>query len=118
MSGAPSDKDAHTIAKSIAASQLCKTAFFGQDPNWGQIACAAGYAGVAFDPAEFSLWLDDVRLMENGRPAIYEEAQAAACMQKPEFRLRVQVGPGPGTALFWTCDLSHNYVSINADYRT
>ena len=106
------------IARSIAASQLSKTAFFGQDPNWGRFACAAGYAGVAFDPNAFSLWLDDVQLVEKGQPVAYEEATAAACMAKPEFRIRASVGQGAGQALFWTSDLSHEYVTINADYRT
>jgi glutamate N-acetyltransferase/amino-acid N-acetyltransferase len=118
VDGAETDDDAKTIARSIAQSDLCKTAFFGQDPNWGRIACAAGYAGVTYDPAEFALWLDEVQLVKDGMAADYREADAAAVMQQPEFRIRVRVGGGTGNATFWTCDLSHNYVSINADYRS
>jgi glutamate N-acetyltransferase/amino-acid N-acetyltransferase len=118
VEGAESDDEAKTIARAIAQSDLCKTAFFGQDPNWGRIACAAGYAGVPYDPAEFSLWLDDVQLVKDGMAADYEEADAAAVMKNPEFRIRVRLGNGAGNATFWTCDLSHNYVSINADYRS
>jgi len=118
VEGAASDAEAKTVARSIAHSQLCKTAFFGQDPNWGRIACAAGYAGVPFGAEQLSIWLDDLAVVRNGLPTGFEEAQAAAIMQKPEFGIRVCIGGGPGTALFWTSDLSHDYVSINADYRT
>ena len=118
VAGAGDDEQARTIARSIATSQLCKTAFFGQDPNWGRFACAAGYAGVAFDPARLCMWIDDVAVMQYGMPAAYDEADAAACMSKPEFCVRLEVGDGPGAAVFWTSDLSHEYVRINADYRT
>jgi len=118
VTGTATDQDAKVIARSIATSQLCKTAFFGQDPNWGRIACAAGYAGVAFDPESVSIWIDDVQVMSDGMPARYEEAEAAACMRKPDFCIRVSVGDGSGTTVFWTSDLSQKYVEINADYRT
>ena len=118
VAGAASDADAQRIARAIATSQLCKTAFFGQDPNWGRFACAAGYAGVPFDPENFALWIDDVQLVRNGQAASYEETAAAACMQRPAFTVRARVGDGPGAAVFWTSDLSHEYVRINADYRT
>jgi glutamate N-acetyltransferase/amino-acid N-acetyltransferase len=118
VSGTATDAEAGTIARAIATSQLCKTAFFGEDPNWGRFACAAGYAGVPFDPKRFSLWIDDVQVMSAGMPAAYAERDAAACMQKPQFCIRVEVGEGPGAAVFWTSDLSHGYVEINADYRT
>lgn len=118
VSGAVTNSDALAVARAIAVSQLCKTAFFGQDPNWGRIACAAGYAGVAFDPDQFSLWLDEVQIMKDGRGADYQEADAAAVMQNRAFVIRVSLGDGPGAATFWTSDLSHDYVSINADYRS
>jgi len=116
--GAQSDDDAKTVARSIGNSMLCKTAFFGQDPNWGRIACAAGYSGVEFDPAELDIWLGDVQVCKGGLGATYAEEDAAAVMRKPEFTITVTVGDGPGEAIFWTSDLSHDYVSINADYRT
>ncbi|MCP4638906.1 MAG: bifunctional glutamate N-acetyltransferase/amino-acid acetyltransferase ArgJ [bacterium] len=118
VSGAPSDDDAKTIARAVAVSQLCKTAFFGEDPNWGRIACAAGYAGVPFDPEHLAIWLGDVQLVADGGSTNYAETDAAAVMQQPEFRIRVDVGDGAGSAVFWTSDLSHDYVTINADYRT
>ncbi len=118
VSGASTDDDAKRIARAIGNSQLCKTAFFGEDPNWGRFACAAGYAGVAFDPDELSIRLDEVVLTERGLVAEYLEEDAAAIMKKPEFQISVSVGTGPGSAVFWTSDLSHDYVSINADYRS
>lgn len=118
VEGTRDDEDAKTIARAIANSMLVKTAFFGQDPNWGRIACAAGYAGVDFDPAELALWLDNVQLVCNGTATEYREEDAAAVMKQKEFRVRVRVGGGDGAAVFWTSDLSHDYVSINADYRS
>ena len=116
--GAPCDEDAKRIVRAIGNSQLCKTAFFGEDPNWGRFACATGYAGVAFDPAHLSIWIDDLKVCDGGLAADYAEVDAAAIMKQPEFRLRVSVGEGPGHATFWTSDLSHEYVSINANYRS
>jgi len=118
VSGAATDADACAIARAAATSQLCKTAFFGEDPNWGRIACAVGYAGAAFEPGRVSIWIDDVLIMTNGAAAEFEEAEAAARMRKPEFTIRIEVGNGPGTGVYWTSDLSHGYVEINADYRT
>ncbi len=116
--GAQGDDEAKTVARSIGNSMLCKTAFFGQDPNWGRIACAAGYAGVDFDPAELDIWLGNVQVCKGGLGASYAEVDAAAVMRQPEFTITVNLGEGPGEAIFWTSDLSHDYVSINADYRT
>ena len=118
VEGALSDADARAIARSIAFSQLCKTAFFGQDPNWGRIACAAGYSGASFDPAAVDIWLDDVQVLRKGLPAGHAEADAAGRMQRRDITVRVSVGSGPGTCVYWTSDLSHEYVKINADYRT
>ena len=118
MEGAPSDADAKTVARSVAFSQLCKTAFFGQDANWGRIACAAGYAGVAFDPGRLSIWLGGLQVAGEGLPTGYEEAQAAAIMKEKDIQVRIVLGDGPGKCVFWTSDLSHDYVSINADYRS
>lgn len=118
VEGAASDEDARKIARSIAFSQLCKTAFFGQDPNWGRIACAAGYSGVAFDPNRLDIWLGDVQVLHRGLPAAYEESDAAAHMSNHDIAVRIVVGDGSGVCEFWTSDLSHDYVSINADYRS
>lgn len=118
VEGAANAAGAKQIARAIAQSQLCKTAFFGQDANWGRIACAAGYAGVHFEPNNLSIWLQGILVVSEGLPTTYEEAEAAAGMKQPEINIRVRVGDGPGVAKFWTCDLSHDYVSINADYRS
>lgn len=118
VTGTGTDEQAKTVARSIAFSQLCKTAFFGQDPNWGRFVCAAGYSGVQFEPADLALWLDNVQLVEGGTPASYREEDAAAVMKQREFRIRLRLGNGPGKAVFWTSDLSDGYVRINADYRS
>ncbi len=116
--GAENRDDAKTLARSIAVSQLCKTAFHGEDPNWGRIACALGYAGVSFDINRLQIALDDVEVVHDGLPTEYSEAAAASVMQQPAFTIEVSVGDGPGACAFWTSDLSHDYVSINADYRS
>ena len=118
VSGTATDEDARTIARSIAQSQLCKTAFAGEDANWGRIACAVGYAGVAFQPERLSLDIGGLTVMDEGLPVEYAEEAAAAIMKQHDISLAVRVGDGPGHARFWTCDLTHDYVSINADYRT
>lgn len=118
VDGTMTDDEARTIARSIAQSQLCKTAFAGEDPNWGRIACAAGYAGVVFQPERLSILLDNVEVVHEGLPTAYAESDAAAVMKQSAFTISVSVGDGPGSAVFWTSDLSHDYVTINADYRT
>ena len=118
VEGARTEDDAKAIAKSIANSMLVKTAMNGQDPNWGRIACAAGYAGVPFDQANLCIWLDSLMVVADGLPTGYAEADAAAVMRQPEFKIRVLIGDGPGTCVYWTSDLSKDYVSINADYRS
>lgn len=118
VEGAHNDEEARRIARSIAMSQLCKTAFYGSDPNWGRIACAAGYSGAAFEPARLDIWIGDLQVLTHGLPAVYEEAAAAERMRGREISIRVSVGDGPGTCIYWTSDLSKDYVSINADYRS
>jgi glutamate N-acetyltransferase / amino-acid N-acetyltransferase len=118
VTGAETDEDAKTITRAIGNSMLCKTAFFGQDPNWGRFACAAGYSGIQFNPEELSVALDSIVLYQNGQVAQYKEEDAAAIMLQPEFTTHISVGKGSGQAVFWTSDLSHDYVSINADYRS
>lgn len=116
--GAENDNDAKTAARSIAHSQLCKTAFFGEDANWGRIACAAGYSGVKFYPEDLSIFLGDLPVVHEGLPTLFDETAAKAIMSQRDIVVSVNLGAGPGSAVFWTSDLSHAYVSINADYRT
>jgi glutamate N-acetyltransferase/amino-acid N-acetyltransferase len=124
VTGAKSEDDAHQIANSIATSPLVKTAFAGSDANWGRLLMAAGRAGVPFDQTKINLWIgvqqaDELQLVANGTPAEYEEVDAAAVFAEPEFMIQLDLGSGGGgTAVVWTTDLSHDYVRINADYRT
>jgi glutamate N-acetyltransferase/amino-acid N-acetyltransferase len=113
------------IANTIATSPLVKTAFYGGDPNWGRIVAAAGRAGVEVDPMQMRLWIapwneaeGGLLLFENGVPADYDEARAAAIMAGSDIRVRLECGRGTGSATVYTCDLSHDYVSINGHYRT
>jgi glutamate N-acetyltransferase / amino-acid N-acetyltransferase len=121
--GAKSRADAHTIANTIATSPLVKTAFAGSDANWGRILAAAGRAGVPFDQNKVSLSIgarqpDELTLIRWGDVLNYREADAAAIFARPEFLIRLDLGAGDASETVWTCDLGHEYVSINADYRT
>lgn len=123
VTGARSEADAHQIANTMATSPLVKTAFAGSDANWGRLLMAAGRAGVAFDQTLINLWIgaasaDALQLVAKGTPTEYQEAAAAAVFAEPEFMIRLDLGMGVETAVVWTTDLSHEYVSINADYRT
>ena len=107
------------VARTIANSPLVKTALFASDPNWGRFCMAIGNADDRVDPAAVSLRLDDVLVLEGGmRAADYTEAAGAEVMARAEFTVRVSLGPGRAEQTVWTSDLSHDYVRINADYRT
>ena len=123
VSGAASTVDARRVADTIATSPLVKTAFAGGDPNWGRIMMAAGRSGAALDPARLALSViapgaPPLLLVRGGTPTGYAEADAAAVFAQPEFTVHLDLGLGDGAATLWTTDLSHEYVSINADYRT
>ncbi len=123
VTGAHDTNDAHRIANTIATSPLVKTAFAGSDANWGRILAAAGRAGVAFDQNQAALWIganqtDELQLVAQGTPTAYQEAEAAAIFALAEFKIRLDIGCGKETAVVWTTDLTHDYVSINADYRS
>ncbi|MBK8932777.1 MAG: bifunctional glutamate N-acetyltransferase/amino-acid acetyltransferase ArgJ [Chloroflexi bacterium] len=123
VSGAETAVDAHTVANTIATSPLVKTAFAGGDANWGRILAAAGRAGVPFDQYQTQLWVgvqhtDELQLVSQGTPTDYLEREAAAIFNQPEFKIRLDLGRGDAHDTVWTCDLSHDYVAINADYRT
>jgi glutamate N-acetyltransferase/amino-acid N-acetyltransferase len=107
-------------AYAIAHSPLVKTAFFASDPNLGRILAAVGYAGIDdLDPGLLDLYLDDVHVVhQGGRRADYTEADGQRVMKRSEITVRVHLHRGPAEATVWTCDLSHDYVSINADYRS
>ncbi|MBW4464979.1 MAG: bifunctional ornithine acetyltransferase/N-acetylglutamate synthase [Pegethrix bostrychoides GSE-TBD4-15B] len=127
VSGASDDAAARAIARTIAGSALFKAAVFGRDPNWGRIAAAAGRAGVAFEQANLRVQLGEFVLMENGQPLPFDKAAASDYMKQAAageylksdtVLVAVSVGNGSGTGLAWGCDLSYDYVKINAEYTT
>jgi glutamate N-acetyltransferase/amino-acid N-acetyltransferase len=115
-----STAECRKVAYAIAHSPLVKTAFFASDPNLGRILAAVGYAGVAaLDTSKVDLYLDEVLVAKGGgRHAGYREEQGVAAMKKPEFTVRAVLNRGKAAATVWTCDLSFDYVKINADYRS
>ena len=119
VNGALSDVDARLIADTVANSNLVKTAFFGEDANWGRIVAAMGRSGVDFDYETVDLYFDSVRLIENGE-YVGPEAEAAATevLRQQEFEVGIDIKKGSGKAHVWTCDFSVDYVRINADYRS
>jgi glutamate N-acetyltransferase / amino-acid N-acetyltransferase len=117
--GLRTDAEARQVAAAVANSALVKTAFFGADPNWGRIVSAAGYAGVNFDESHLSLWLGDTLLYEAGVPKPFDAAALSAFMKSNrDLRLRLLFTLGPGRCTFWTCDLTYDYVRLNAEYTT
>jgi glutamate N-acetyltransferase/amino-acid N-acetyltransferase len=118
--GAENEGDALAIAYTVAHSPLVKTAFFASDPNWGRILAAVGRAPIVrLDAERVTIHLDNVCVVRNGALAPdYTEAQGQAVMKSPEIRVTIGLNAGPAEATVWTSDLSHEYVSINADYRS
>jgi glutamate N-acetyltransferase / amino-acid N-acetyltransferase len=119
VSGAASDEDAVRIARFIANSPLVKTAIAGSDPNWGRILCAAGNAGVAFDPSKVDIHMQGMPVCRGGLAAPFSEEDLKTKLDAPECEIRFAIrSRGRGTARFWTCDLTEGYIRINASYRT
>jgi glutamate N-acetyltransferase/amino-acid N-acetyltransferase len=116
--GAPSDRAARRVAETIATSPLVKTALTGADPNWGRILAAAGRAGVWFDPARARVWLAGRLVCRKGTAVAFDEAGLHRRMLEPRVNLAIDLGEGRGRARMWTCDLTAEYVRINASYRT
>jgi glutamate N-acetyltransferase/amino-acid N-acetyltransferase len=119
VEGLRTDAEARRVAKAVAESALVKTALFGADPNWGRIVSAAGYAGVDFEEADLSLWLGEALLYEAGMPRPFDGAAVSAYLRgNREVLLRLRFALGSGRCTFYTCDLTHDYVRLNADYTT
>jgi glutamate N-acetyltransferase/amino-acid N-acetyltransferase len=102
---------------------LVKTAFAGGDPNWGRIVAAAGRSGVEFDPDRLALWVaadtgKEIPVVRGGAPMEMDVSELSAIFKLPSFRVHLDLGEGRGEATVWTCDLTREYVSINADYHT
>jgi len=119
IAGAASDADALRVAKAIAHSPLVKTAWAGCDPNWGRLAAAIGYSGADIDPARIDISFGTLPICrDGGRAAGYDEAAAHAYISQGEFSISIDLHRGSGTCTFWTTDLTHEYIHINADYST
>jgi glutamate N-acetyltransferase/amino-acid N-acetyltransferase len=132
VEGAADDAGARAIARTICGSSLVKCAIHGRDPNWGRIVAAAGRAGVPFDPEAVALWLGDHQLMEAGQPLVFDRPAASQYLKDrangsylsadpasgDSVAIRLRVGAGAGSGMAWGCDLSDQYVRINADYTT
>jgi glutamate N-acetyltransferase/amino-acid N-acetyltransferase len=117
--GAATAVEARLVAKAIAHSPLCKTAWSSADPNWGRLLAAAGYSGASFDPERVRIWIGDQMVFEYGaRAEGFDEAAAHHAMSQPEYTIAIDLGEGKGECLFLTCDLTVEYVRINADYST
>src|SRR5262249_45816208 len=118
VTGAATTGDARTCAKAIANSPLVKTAIHGGDPNWGRLIAVAGRAGVAFDLQRAAVTIGTITLFEDGKPHDEHAPAAAAYLKGKELTVGVHLGAGQASSTVWTCDLSAEYVRINADYRT
>jgi glutamate N-acetyltransferase/amino-acid N-acetyltransferase len=119
ITGAPTNTDAKRIAETIATSPLCKTAWSSADPNWGRLLAAAGRAGVPFHPTDVTITIAGLPVFAYGvRDAAFDEAAVHEAMSDREYTIAINIGAGAGQSRFITCDLTHEYVSINADYST
>jgi glutamate N-acetyltransferase / amino-acid N-acetyltransferase len=119
VEGCETFDDARAIARAVADSPLVKTAIHGADPNWGRIVSAAGYAGVAFQEEELSLWINDVAVYEHGSPIPFDDAGMSRSLKSQRnVDLRLVLKSGAESVRFWTCDLTAEYIRLNADYTT
>jgi glutamate N-acetyltransferase/amino-acid N-acetyltransferase len=119
IDGAATDADALKVAKAIAHSPLVKTAWAGCDPNWGRLVAAIGYSGAEIDPERIDIWFGEQRICrDGGRAAEFDEAAAHAYLRQEEFSISIDLNQGPGSCIFWTTDLTAEYVHINADYSS
>lgn len=123
VTGARSNDEANQVAKSVVGSSLVKSAVFGHDPNWGRFAAAAGYSGVDYNQEDVAITLGGIKLMEGGQPLAFDEANASAYLkgkagEHGTVHVQVRIGDGDGVGMAWGCDLSYDYVKINAEYTT
>ncbi len=119
IEGAATDADALKVAKAIAHSPLVKTAWAGCDPNWGRLMAAIGYSGAQIDPERIDIWFGEQRICrDGGRAAEFDEMAAHAYLQQTEFSISIELNQGAGSCVFWTTDLTAQYIHINADYST
>lgn len=115
---AATDDDAALIARSVAQSLLVKTAFFGNDPNWGRIACAAGYSGASLEEEKLSIMIENIPLLKNGIPEDVDYSRLENILKRRDYTVTIDAGLGEGDAIMLTTDISYDYVKINAQYST
>jgi glutamate N-acetyltransferase/amino-acid N-acetyltransferase len=118
VTGARSEEEAVQGARAVANSNLVKTAIHGEDANWGRILAAVGYSGIDFDPSLVEIQFDDVPILRKNYDIDFSEEDARRVLSKKEIRITVDLHQGQASAFFWTCDLTKEYVAINANYRT
>jgi glutamate N-acetyltransferase / amino-acid N-acetyltransferase len=118
VDGARNDKEARTIAKTIVGSPLVKTAVFGCDANWGRILAAAGYSGISFDPGQIGILIGNHPVVQGGEPVAFSEEEVRSYLKGQEIQIFVSLSSGTGSGRAWGCDLTYDYVQINASYRT
>ena len=118
VKNAPNALDARMMAKSVVGSSLVKTAIFGEDPNWGRILAAVGYAGVEVPVDDVDIYLADVPVMLKSSPVTFDDEEMQDVMQADEIKITVDLHAGEAEGMAWGCDLSYDYVKINALYRT
>ena len=117
VKGAKTEKDAEKIARVLGTSSLVKTAFFGEDPNWGRIVAAAGRAGVDFDPNKIDLYFDDQKILSNSKE-VMDEKKAQSVLKKQKFEVTLNIKSGKASSFVIASDLTFDYIKINAHYRT
>ncbi|BEV35313.1 bifunctional glutamate N-acetyltransferase/amino-acid acetyltransferase ArgJ [Synechococcus sp. M16CYN] len=118
VEGAVDEASALSVARTVCGSSLVKTAVHGRDPNWGRIVAAVGRANVAFDPEALELWIGPHQLMDRGQPLMFDRSAASDALRQDTVQIRLSLGSGVGQGYAWGCDLSEQYVDINAHYTT
>jgi glutamate N-acetyltransferase/amino-acid N-acetyltransferase len=118
VEGAPSTAAAERVARQVANSPLVKTALAGADPNWGRVLAAVGASGVAIEANRVDIWLGRQAVCRRGKAYVFDEAKARRYLRGREVEMRIRLGHGSGFSTFWTCDLTADYIRINADYRS
>ncbi|MCL2888651.1 MAG: bifunctional glutamate N-acetyltransferase/amino-acid acetyltransferase ArgJ [Elusimicrobia bacterium] len=118
VQGAQTREEAKTAACTVARSPLVKTAFFGEDANWGRIVCALGYSGINLKPERLNVWLEKIHIFKNGTGLNADEKLLSEKMKEKEIHVTIDLGRGDAQATVWTCDFSYDYIKINGSYRS
>ena len=118
IKGAKSEQDARISAHTISRSPLLKCALFGEDPNWGRVMSSLGSSGIDMDQNAVDIWFDELKVVENGITTGFKEESAKNVLKKSEYNITIDLKVGNVQATLWTCDLSYDYVKINAEYHT